>query len=200
MYNIADNLPKANTWDYDDSSANQPGFRVSASMMGQPNVHSGLGDQVVYKEHKHLNRKTIFSSSQKGIQEINQYMGQNDMSDESPDEAFVFLRDITTVIEESRDLSGAERTDITYALVRLVDRYLIKESKDDRRLVFHKLTLTLRSEVWKRNAERMTQKGVRLDGSVLLEARSTGILTSTVAHGSCCSGDKLQERLLLSGG
>lgn len=166
MYHIADNFPKANTWDYIDPSANQPGFRVSASMMDQPNVHSGLGDQVVFKEHKHLNRKTIFSSPQKGIEEVNRYMKQNNMSDEPPDEAFVFLHHVTTAIAESKDLIGAERKDITYALVRLVDRYLIKESKDDRRLVFRELTLTLRSKVWKRNVDCMTKKGVRLDGSV----------------------------------
>jgi hypothetical protein len=90
-------------------------------------------------------------------------MRRNDISVTAPDRAGLFLLDIKTVLQ-SMYTSGLQyhlnveyKRRAIYAFVRLVDRYLIRESKLDRTTRFSELESKIGADTWQRMGNQMKQ-------------------------------------------
>lgn len=112
--------------------------------------------------HRHLSKPTPTKAVDKGIKNIEAYTSQYELA-EGPlkDRATSFLLKLRDLIKDldqiNETLDAQDRKNITYALVRLVDAYLLKASDDDRRLRFSRLATNLGSK-WQGKAKTLNER------------------------------------------
>ena len=122
-------------------------------------MRNGSQDCEDFLPHRHLRFRPT-KAVVKGIEDIEAYIEQNVRAEgPSEDRATSFLLIIKDMIEAldeiNETLKAQDRKNITYALVSLVDSYLLRSSEDDRRLLFSALARNLCSRKWQEKAKRL---------------------------------------------